>query len=167
MVKLAKTVFEKKLCDDINVSPKHFWSFVCSRTELKEKILKVKKSNENLTSRDTETAIEFNKAFRSVFVVEDISNVTTPDLSYNESELTQIEVAEDEVKKLLKDINEYKAVRPDGVPLKFLKECSEELTKPIAMIIRSLDTGQVPTLWKLAQVCQVFKKGSKTDPLNY
>ena len=34
-------------------------------------------------------------------------------------------------------------------------------------MIRSLDTGQVPALWKVTQVCPVFKKGSKTDPLNY
>ena len=27
--------------------------------------------------------------------------------------------------------------------------------------------GQVPALWKVAQVCPVFKKGSKTYPLNY
>ena len=63
MVKLAKIVFEKKLCEDIKVNPKHFWSFVRSKTNLKEKILKVKKSNGNLTSGDTETANEFNKAF--------------------------------------------------------------------------------------------------------
>ena len=94
--------------------------------------------------------------------------MTTPNFSYNGPELTQIEVTEDEVKKSMKNINEYKAVGPDGVPPKFLKECSEELTKPITMIIRrSLDTGQVPALWKVAQVCPVFKKGSKTDPLNY
>ena len=64
MVKLAKIVFEKKLCEDVKVNSKHFWSFVSSRNSSKEKILKVKKSNGNLTSGDTETANEFNKAFQ-------------------------------------------------------------------------------------------------------
>ena len=33
MVKLAKIISEKKLASDIKLNPKHFWSFVRSRTD--------------------------------------------------------------------------------------------------------------------------------------
>ena len=71
MVKLTKMVFEIKLCDDIKINSKHFWGFVRSKPNLKERILNVKKWDESLTSGDVETANEFNKAFHCVFVVED------------------------------------------------------------------------------------------------
>ena len=43
MVKLTKMVFEIKLCDDIKINSKHFWGFVRSKPNLKERILNVKK----------------------------------------------------------------------------------------------------------------------------
>ena len=30
-----------------------------------------------------------------------------------------------------------------------------------------IDTGKLPNIWKLANLTALFKKGSKTDPLNY
>ncbi|CAL4112515.1 unnamed protein product [Meganyctiphanes norvegica] len=49
-----------------------------------------------------------------------------------------------------------------------LKKCSESLTKPLTMIFRkSLQTGDVPMSWREANVTPLFKKGSKTNPLNY
>ena len=38
--------------------------------------------------------------------------------------ITHIEVDKGIVKKLLDEMNEYKAVGPDGISTKFLKECS-------------------------------------------
>ena len=55
--------FIKKLCADIKVNPKHFWSFVRSRTSLKERVLRVRKQNGEINKTDVETANEMNKAF--------------------------------------------------------------------------------------------------------
>ena len=40
---------------------------------------------------------------------------------------------------------------------------------PILQIIfsKSLSTGTVPELWKMANVAPIYKKGSKSDPANY
>ena len=57
---------------------------------------------------------------------------------------------------------------PDNIHPRLLKECHSELAVPVQMIIQeSLRTGMVPTLWKLAKVCPIFKKGDRLDPLNY
>ena len=57
---------------------------------------------------------------------------------------------------------------PDGINPKLLKECAESVAVPLAEIFqRSFDEGQLSTDWKLADVIQSFKKGSKLDPNNY
>ena len=49
-----------------------------------------------------------------------------------------------------------------------LKELSH-VKAPIVTAIfqKALDTGKVPSDWKKAQVCPLFKKGNKQDPVNY
>ena len=40
-----------------------------------------------------------------------------------------------------------------------LKELADEIASILQLIFkRSYDTGEVPTLWKTANVCPVFKK---------
>ena len=39
--------------------------------------------------------------------------------------------------------------------------------RPFIVFSRLLQEGAVPDIWKTANVCPVFKKGSKGDPGNY
>ena len=49
-----------------------------------------------------------------------------------------------------------------------LKQLSQEISPAVALIFQtSLDSDTVPTEWKTAKVCPLFKKGDKTDPANY
>ena len=42
------------------------------------------------------------------------------------------------------------------------------LAGPLAIIYnRLLEEGMVPNIWRMANVCPIFKKGSKGDPANY
>ena len=46
--------------------------------------------------------------------------------------------------------------------------CSKSLANPLAMIFKkSLETGDIPAAWKEANATPLYKKGSKTNPLNY
>ena len=75
MIRLAKKAFEKKLCKDIKINPKHFWGYIRSKTNLKECVMRIRKRNGLLTKNDEETANEFNTAFYGVFVQENLADV--------------------------------------------------------------------------------------------
>ena len=59
--------------------------------------------------------------------------------------------------------NSAKAAGPDAIRPIVLKE----LSQVIAPLVTAMDTGMVPSDWKKAQVCPLFKKSSKQDPANY
>ena len=72
------------------------------------------------------------------------------------------------VAKLLSILNVTKAAGPDAIRPIVLKELSQVVAPFITVIFQtSLDSGTVPTDWKKAQVCPLFKKAKKTDPSNY
>ena len=169
LVRKAKRNFEKALIKDLKKNKKKFWSYIRSKTKIKETILRVANENGTLTGNDTETASQVNKAFVSVFTKED-PNIPIPpiDYNYNGSFLSNLEIAEEMVNKVLSKLKVNKSAGPDGISPRLLKECRNTLTKPLTMIFRkSLQTGEVPMAWKEANVTQLYKKGCKTNPLNY
>ena len=72
------------------------------------------------------------------------------------------------ISKLLQNLNIHKAMGPDQINAKILKELQDILT-PILEIIfnHSLNTGIVPSDWKLANITPLFKKGDHSQPNNY
>jgi len=69
---------------------------------------------------------------------------------------------------LLKNINTKKVSGPDGISCWVLKEAAEEIAPFLQFIFnQSLRTGQVPGVWKCANVTPVLKKGSKKKACNY
>ena len=70
--------------------------------------------------------------------------------------------------KLLSGLNVSKAAGPDAIRPLVLKQLCQEIAPVFALIFQtSFNSGIVPTDWKKAQVCPLFKKGNKTDPANY
>lgn len=60
----------------------------------------------------------------------------------------------------MKDAPIGKAVGPDGVCLRLLKECAAQLAEPHQRIFNiSLQTGKVPLLWKTTRLVPVPKAG--------
>ena len=73
----------------------------------------------------------------------------------------------------------YKRLYNDHSPLKHgyirnfknsrvLKELATTIAPILAVIFQaSYATGEVPSLWKTTNICPVYKKGKKFDPINY
>ena len=72
------------------------------------------------------------------------------------------------IKCLLSKLNPNKAIGPDMVPTRLLKDYAEDISPVLQVIFQqSLDTGEVPDDWKQANIVAIFKKGDKHLPSNY
>ena len=72
------------------------------------------------------------------------------------------------ISKLLQNLNIHKAMCPDQINAKILREL-QDILAPILEIIfnHSLITGMVPSDWKMANITPFFKKGERSQPNNY
>ena len=84
-------------------------------------------------------------------------------------ELNDIHITKETVLKKLKNLDPTKSPGPDGVHARLLKELSEELAEPLAIIFtKQLEEGSLPKVWKDANVTPIYKKkGDKSNPGNY
>ena len=99
---------------------------------------------------------------------EPTGNIPQPDYVFNGPSLDNITFDILEVKKLLDGLRENSASGPCGISAKVLKKCSCSLALPVFIILkRSFESTMLPTNWKRGNVTAVFKKGSKSEPLNY
>jgi len=115
-------------------------------------------------------AEDFNNHFSSIYTQEDMSSLSAPEQIFHgkDSEfLTNITVDFETVKKKLQSLRPDKVSGPDDIPPRLLCELNEELCQPLAVILQKSMEGVVLEDWKLANVCPVFKKGSKAQAVNY
>ena len=82
--------------------------------------------------------------------------------------LSEMRFEEGEVVKKLKRIKASGAPGPDKVWSRVLHDMADALGKPLSIIYNKLmEEGYVPSIWRMANVCPIFKKGTKGDPANY
>ena len=80
----------------------------------------------------------------------------------------RIVVTKEGVTKLLKGLNTSKALGPDELHPRVLKELAMELGRVFAHLFQqSIDTGEIPKEWSLANICPLFKKGDRSLARNY
>ena len=129
----------------------------------------MKTPSEDLTKNDGETAEEMNRAFNGVYVREtQTDELPTPNREYNGDVKSNIILNRNKLMKKMKKLKTGKAYGPDGVSPYVLNKCAELLCDPLFDIFQSsLTTGDVPFDWRLATISAIFKRGSRSDPLNY
>lgn len=67
-----------------------------------------------------------------------------------------------------KKLNPSKACGPDNIPPSILKQCTSELSIPIAILInKSLQDGALPPNWKVQISHRFLRKENKTSPGNH
>ena len=61
-----------------------------------------------------------------------------------------------------------KASGPNGISNRVLRECAHQIARPLCELFnQSLNFGKVPVLWKISNVCPVYKSGDPSIPSNY
>ena len=108
-----------------------------------------------------------NKQFQSVFTKK--STTATPRLFGNKyPSIGKLSITLKGVQKLLEKINISKAAGPDLIPGRMLNMLAPELAPIVhAIFTQSLDTGELPRDWSLANVAPIFKKSNRGLAENY
>ena len=95
-----------------------------------------------------------------------IHHEVTPGISF--PSINSLNITEFGVFKLLDKIDVSKASGPDCIPGRFLQNLARELAPVLHYIFdQSLNSGDSPADWTLANVAPIFKKGSKLQAVNY
>ncbi len=82
--------------------------------------------------------------------------------------MPDITISRNGIKKLLENIKPEKAAGPDEIHARALKMLAEPISSILEVIFsKSLETGEIPEDWRLANVTPVFKKGEKFKASNY
>ena len=166
-----KLQYENKLTHNLKTNCKSFYSYLRNKRQLKTGVSTLVKEDGTEAEAAGEKAKFLAQAFSSVFVNEPKStpNVEIPALS-NDEMLTDVVISHADLKKELEGLNCFKSIGPDNIHPKLLRSLADDssfifaLAKLFCVII---DTGKLPNIWKSANLTALFKKGSKTDPLNY
>ena len=164
-VRAAKKYFERKIAKNGNKRP--FNSYIKSKTSTKTTVGPLQDGNE-LISDNLKMANMLNQAFSKVFTNENLT--TLPDCpSINDPySVEDIFLDAETVKTKIKNLKISSSAGPDGISSKFLTDHQDSLSLPFAILFnRSMQSGQVPEDWKMANVTPIFKKGSKNSPENY
>ena len=119
-----------------------------------------------MVSLPLEKAHALNSQFQSVSTQEqaDLPNIpTSPHPS-----IPPLVIHTQGIEKLLSEVDPNKATGPDNIPCRILKE-NAAILAPILQVIfsQTLETGELPLDWLLANVTSIFISGDRTLPVNY
>ena len=169
----AKTEYYKKLSNDIITEKLNSqnWYKLIKRlfgNQQKDKSISLLKINDEIIDDHLEMANIFNTFFSEQSCIDD-SNVTLPELEQvNEPVLEQLYFNENEVEDILSILDISKAIGPDSINPRLLKEGCGILKSPLCRLFNmSIELGIFPNAWKLANVTPVFKKDCPSNVSNY
>ena len=167
---------EHKAIDKISTNAKYFYSYANKTRKPRDKVGPLtNKETKEIISDPSDMAEALQSQYCSVFSKPDpnkcIDNIKTffnEENNNDAQKLLDIDFSEADIVTAIKQIKAHSAAGPDGIPSILLRNCCEELSKPLYLIYRkSLDTGEVPNLLKDAIVTPIHKGGLKCDPKNY
>ena len=103
---------------------------------------------------------------QSVFTKE--NNQSIPPVNNQNLNMPAITFTTNRISKLLSKLNLQKANGPDKIPIRFLKDYADDISKFLKIIcLNSYNTGDLPQDWLTADVIPIFKKGKKNLTSNY
>ena len=145
---------------------KPFWKYLRVQKQEDFGISALKSNGTLFTDRKPISEI-LNTQFKSVFTKKTSSKIPQmPGTSF--PSINVLNITEFGVFKLLDKIDVSKASGPDCIPGRILQNLARELAPVLHYIFdQSLNFGDLPADWTLANVAPIFKKGSKLQAVNY
>ena len=166
IIRQAKKDYEKNIVNKCENDPKLFYKYLNNKLKVKKQITSLR-VEDKVYENVQEMCEVMNRRLGSVFSKDETCN----EAEIEELEcdgISRIEVTEDDLLFEMRRLEVRKAMGPDEVSAWVLKECADQLVKPVKNIIQeSLYRGQVPVEWKRANIVPIHKGGSTDDPLSY
>jgi hypothetical protein len=177
VVDYSKANFEKKLGESNADQQKLFYSYMKNAKKAKESIGPLLFDDDTYTQNDKDCASCLNSYFGSVF--------TKPETDRNKNDNKKLLIdgsgpridgesiqivyfGPDEIKKTIRKLKSSSSPGPDGISSRLLKEGLDYLSLPLSILFNmSIQTGCVPSSWRVANVTPLFKGGKKCLPSNY
>ena len=168
MTRSAKINYERRLINDMKTNPNLFHGHCRRSLKTKQGVSNVVDGNGSLTETEEEAANALNIYYQSVFTLDDGLTALPEFPEKTHSRLSEVTFTEEAVEDTLLSRDPNKAAGPDGVDGRLLKECAEELAPILTELFeKSMDTGEVPRLWKDANIVPIHKSGSKAQMSNF
>jgi hypothetical protein len=148
---------------------KNFFSYMKSKTKSKDTIRALRALDGSLAEKDVDKCSVFNDFFTSVFT-KDEDDIDTGEESdqVGAEHLTDVYFDPSIVLDRLSKLKLSSAPGPDDMWPKLLHTTKNFIAYPLALIFnKSVQGGDIPQDFKDAQVCPIYKKGSKELPGNY
>ena len=166
-VRKQHDLYVNNLVAVVKANPRDFYRYINSQNKDTQGIPPLKRKNgKGVAQSDLEKAEEFNGQFTDVFNKNEHTQV--PLLDRSVPFMNDIAVSKDGVITLLKGLNPSKALGPDELHPRVLKELATELGPVFAHLFQqSIDTGEIPKEWSLANICPLFKKSDRSLACNY
>jgi hypothetical protein len=158
--------YEERIASCSVTNPKVFHQFINNKTVIRDSIRALVDKNDKVITDPKLICDELNDWFFSVFRKEDCDNM--PTCPAPSSLCGKILVDPIDIEVRLSKLDGNKSTGPDGIHPFVLKRCALSLSYPICLLcIKSLESGVVPDVWKVANITPVFKSGNKLQPTNY
>ena len=166
-VKKQHDLYVNNLVGDSKANPRDFYQYINGQKKDTQGIPPLKRRNGNgVVESELEQADEFNGQFTDVFNKNKHSQVPLPNRSAPFMNDTVVLAAG--VTKLLKGLNPSRALGPDKLHPRVLKELASELGPVFVHLFQqSTYMGEIPKEWSLANICPLFKKGDRSLACNY
>ena len=161
--------FSKKL-NNILLQAKTYWSIL--KTFHNEKkiplILPLLVDDKFVTDIKTKACI-FNKFFaKQCTPLKNDSVLPVNQIFLTQSRLSSLDFNEDEILKIIRALNIYKAHGYDDISIRMIKICDKSLTKPLIILFKnSTKSSYYPDIWKRSNIIPVHKKNDKQLVNNY
>ena len=124
--------------------------------------------NSSYSSNPAEKCDLFNRFFNSVFIDSRYKPPRSLKQPHPTSQLSHIFFSEDDVSSALTSLDLDKAIGPDGIGPKLLRECAAPLTAPLMSLFNAcINQGSIPNEWKTHLIVPILKSGDKADVTNY
>ena len=165
----TKREYERTICNQTKENPKRFWKHIRDNMKTKTGVYPLLESTTDETSlktEDKEKAEILQRQFCRVFTKEPEGEL--PAFPSRTNKEVKINLNIEMVRKEILSINTNKAIGPDEIHPRILKELVEYISIPLFIIMqKSLSSGVLPCDWKLADVSPIFEKGAKNLAENY